>query len=221
MNKRQFVGVMIVALAVVVMAGGLLASNMGFKLNYTLNQTLAGTSKSGTNVLALPDLRQTGLNTANNLMTDITLANVAQVQKFIKSTDAFQAYTGRKGSGADFALVAGEGLFVKMNTATNYIVVGSDDPTLAYTLNATQAGVSKSGNNLYAYNYHQTAATAKGLLDDITLANVAQVQKFIKSTDAFQAYTGRKGSAADFNLTPGEAYFIKMNTTTNYTPSHY
>jgi len=212
---------MVVALAVVVMAGGLLASNMGFKLNYTLNQTLAGTSKSGTNVLALPDLRQTGLNTAKNLMDDITLANVVQVQKYIKSSDTTQTYTGRKGSGADFNLTSGEGLFVKMATTTNYIVVGSDDPTLAYALNATQAGVSKSGTNLYAYNYHQTAATAKGLMDDITLANVVQVQKYIKSSDTTQTYTGRKGSGADFNLVPGEAYFVKMATTTNYTPSHY
>jgi len=212
---------MIVALAVVVMAGGLLASNMGFKLNYTLNATLAGTSKSGTNTLALPDLRQTGLTTAKNLMDDITLANVTNVQKFIKSTDGLQVYTGRKGSGADFNMVAGEGVYVKMATATNYIVVGSDDPTLAYTLNATLAGTSKSGTNFYAYNYHQTAATAKALMDDVGLANVTNVQKFIKSTDGLQVYTGRKGSGADYSLVPGEAYYIKMATTVNYTPSHY
>jgi len=212
---------MIVALAVVVMAGGLLASNMGFKLNYTLSQTLAGTSKSGTNTLALPDLRQTGLNTAKNLMDDITLLNVANIQKFLKASDSTQLYTGRKGSGADFSLVAGEGVLVKMLTATNYIVVGSDDPTLAYTLQATLAGTSKSGTNLYAYNYHQTAATAKGLMDDIGLANVANIQKFLKASDSTQLYTGRKGSGADFNLTPGEAYYVKMLTTTNYTPSHY
>jgi len=120
MSKRTFVGVMVVALAVVVMAGGLLASNMGFKLNYTLSATLAGTSKTGTNTLALPDLRQTGLNTAKNLMDDITLANVTNVQKFIKSTDQYQSYTGRKGSGADFNLVPGEAYFIKMATTTNY-----------------------------------------------------------------------------------------------------
>jgi len=221
MSKRTFVGVMVVALAVVVMAGGLLASNMGFKLNYTLNQTLAGTSRSGTTTLALPDLRQTGLNTAKNLMDDVTLANVANVQRWVKTADGVALYTGRKGSAADFSLTAGEGIFLKMNTATNYIVVGSDDPTLAYTLNATQASVSRSGTNLYAYNYHQTAATAKGLMDDIGLANVANVQRWVKTADGVALYTGRKGSAADFNLTPGEAYFVKMNTTVNYTPSHY
>lgn len=222
MSKRTYVGVMIVALAVVVMAGGLLASNMGFKLNYPLTQTTVGVSKSGTNVLALPDNRQTGLNSAKNLMDDVGLANVANVQKYIISTDGVILYTGRKGSGADFAMVAGEGNLVKMNTTTNYIVVGSDNPTAPYTLRATLAGTSKSGTNLFAYNYHQTAATAKGLMDDIGLANVANVQRFIKSTDGVILYTGRKGSGADFSLVPGEAYYLKMNTTVNsYIPSHY
>ncbi len=58
-------------------------------------------------------------------------------------------------------------------------------------------------------------------MDDIGLANVASVQKFLKSSDGLQTYTGRKGSGADYPLTPGEAYFVKMNTTVNYTPSHY
>ncbi len=221
MSKRTFVGVMVVALAVVVMAGGLLASNMGFKLNYTLLQTTAGQSKSGTSTLALPDNRQTGLNSAKNLMDDVTLANVASIQKFLKASDSFQTYTGRKGSGADFALTAGDGYFVKMTTTVNYIVVGSDDPALATSLNATQVGVSKTGNNFFAYNYHQTAATAKALMDDIGFAQTANIQKFLKASDSYQTYTGRKGSGADFALTPGEAYFIKMNTTVTYTPSHY
>jgi len=221
MSKRTFVGAMIVALAVVVMAGGLLASNMGFKLNYSLNQTAAGVAKTGLNTLALPDFRQSGMVTGKNLMDDIGLANVTNVQKFIKSSDTYQLYTGRKGAGPDFNLTPGEGVFVKMNTTVNYIVVGADDPTSVYALNATQAGVSKTGLNFYAYNYHQTAATDKTLMDDIGLANVTNVQKFIKSSDTYQLYTGRKGAGPDFSLVPGEAYFIKMNTTVNYTPSHY
>jgi len=120
MSKRTFVGVMVVALAVVIMAGGLLASNMGFKLNYTLQATLAGTSKSGQNLLALPDLRQTGVNTAKNLMDDIVLANVTNIQKYLKATDTLQTYTGRKGAGADFSLVPGEAYLIKMNTTVNY-----------------------------------------------------------------------------------------------------
>ncbi len=223
MSKRKFVGVMVVALAVIVMAGGLLASNMGFKLNYTLQAPAVGVSNTGQNTLALPDNRQTGMVNASNLLTDIggTTA-VANVTKFLKATDTYQIYTGIKGSQPDFALAAGEGYLVKMKTTVNYIVVGSDDPTAAYALNAPQAGVSNTGQNLYAYNYHQTAAMASALLNEIGGTTVvANVTKYLKATDTYQIYTGIKGSQPDFALTPGEAYFIKMKSTVNYTPSHY
>jgi hypothetical protein len=109
-------------LAVVLAAGGLLASNMGFKLNYPLNATQAGVSLSGTTTIALPDNRQSGINSASALMNDISLVNTANVQKFLQNTDGLQIYTGRKGTpGADFALVPGEAYFVKMNTTVNYI----------------------------------------------------------------------------------------------------
>jgi hypothetical protein len=221
MTKKMFVGGTVIALAVALTAGGLMASNMGFKLNYTLNQAAAGVSKTGTNVLALPDFRQSGLNTAKNLMDDIGFAQTQNIQKFLEATDGLQLYTGRKGTGADFSLTAGEGVFVKMTTTVNYIAVGSDDPTTSYPLNAVGAGTSKSGTNFFAYNYHQTAGTAKALMDDIGFANVQNVQRFLKATDGLQLYTGRKGTGADFSLVPGEAYFVKMSTTVNYTPSHY
>lgn len=221
MTKKMFVGGAVVALAVALTAGTLLASNMGFKLNYTLNQTAGGVSNSGTNTLALPDNRQSGIADAKNLMDDIGFANVQNVQKFLKASDTLQVYTGRKGGGTAFPLVSGEGVYVKMNTSVNYIVVGSDDPALAYTLSATQGGVSASGTNFFAYNYHQTAADAKQLMDDIGFANVQNVQKFLKVSDTLQVYTGRKGGGTAFPLAPGEAYYVKMNTTVNYTPSHY
>ena len=219
MTKRTYIGVLTVALAVVLAAGGLLASNMGFKLNYPLTAAGAG-SLSGTNTLALPDNRQAGVNAASTLMNDVSLLNTANVQKFLEATDGLQVYTGRKGSGPDFALGTGEGYLLKMNTTVNYIVVGSHDPAFANALNAAGAG-SSSGTNLFSYPYHSTATTASALQTDIGLANTANVQKFLRATDGLQVYTGRKGSGADFALVPGEAYFIKMNTTVNYIPSHY
>lgn len=119
MSKRTFVGVMIVALAVVVMAGGLLASNMGFKLNYQLLQA-GGGSASGTNSLALPDFRQSGMVTAKNLMDDIGFAQTANVARWLTASDGFQAYTGRKGAIPDYALVPGQAYLIKMNTTVNY-----------------------------------------------------------------------------------------------------
>jgi 2-phospho-L-lactate guanylyltransferase (CobY/MobA/RfbA family) len=219
MTKKTFFGAMAVVTAVALTGSALVASNMGFKLNYTLSSAGVG-SLTGTNTLALPDNRQAGLVDAKNLMDDIGFASTASISKFLKASDTLQAYTGRKGGGTAFPLVAGEGSFVKMGAAVNYIVVGSDDPALAYSL--TQAGVgSLTGTNFFAYNYHQTAADAKALMDDIGFANTASISKFLKATDTLQAYTGRKGGGTAFVLAPGEAYFVKMATTVNYTPSHY
>jgi hypothetical protein len=153
-------------------------------------------------------------------MDDIGFAQTTNIQKFLAASDTLQSYTGRKAGGVAFPLQAGQGVFVKMTTTVNYIVVGSDDPTIAYPL-AQSGGGSASGTNFFAYNYHQTAADAKALMDDIGFANVTNVQKFLKATDTLQSYTGRKAGGTAFALTPGEAYFVKMATTVNYTPSHY
>jgi uncharacterized protein YdeI (BOF family) len=219
MTKKTFFGAMAVAAAVALTGSALIASNMGFKLNYTLSQS-GGGSATGTNSLALPDNRQTGLADAKNLMDDIGFSQTGSIQKFLAATDTLQSYTGRKSGGTAFPLAAGEGLFVKMLTTVNYIVVGSDDPSLAYPLN--QAGVgSNSGTNFSAYNYHQTAADAKALIDDIGFAMTGSIQKFLKASDTLQSYTARKSGGTAFALVPGEAYFVKMLTTVNYTPSHY
>ena len=219
MNKKTFFGAMAVVTAVALTGSALVASNMGFKLNYTLSGPGGGVL-SGTNTLALPDNRQTGLADAKNLMDDIGFASVTNVQKYLSATDTLQVYTGRKSGGTAFPLQAGAGYFVKMAANVNYIVVGSDDPSLIYTLSGPGAG-SLSGTNFYAYNYHQTAADAKALMDDIGFASVTNVQKYLKATDTLQVYTGRKSGGTSFALTPGEAYFVKMAATANYTPSHY
>ena len=227
MTKRSFFGAAAVVAAVALTGSALVASNMGFKLNYSLDQTGApvpgGTSKVGINTLALPDNRQSGLNTSIDLMNDIGFAGTASIQRFIKASDSLEVYTGRKGSpNANFNLAAGEAYYVTMTTTTPYIVVGSDDPALTYTLNAPQAGVSKSGTNFFAYNYHQTAATSKALMDDVGFTSTANVQRFIKATNGLEVYTGRKGSPnVDFALVPGEGYFVVMTSTVNYAPSHY
>jgi hypothetical protein len=220
MTKKTFLGAMTVVTAVALTGSALVASNMGFKLNYQLLQPGGGLSLSGTSTIALPDNRQTGLNDAKNLMDDIGFANILEVQKFLKATDTLQVYTGRKGTGAVFSLAPGEGYRVKMATTVNYIIVGSDDPTAAYSLQASGVG-SLSGTSQFAYNYHQTATDAKALMDDIGFANILEVQKFLKATDTLQVYTGRKGTGPVFSLVPGDSYRVKMATTVNYIPSHY
>jgi len=228
MTKKTFLGVMAVATAVALTGGALIASNMGFKLNYTLTQPLSGgTGDTGTSTIALPNFRQAGLNNAKDLMDDVGFANVTNVQKYLKATASLQVYTGRKNVGGPnaFSLQPGEGYFVKMNTTTNYIVVGSHNPGQTYNLGQPLVGgTADNGTNFFAYNYHQTAADAKALMDDIGFVSVTNVQKYLKATASLQVYTGRKnvGGPNAFALTPGEAYYIKMNTTVNpYSPSHY
>jgi len=231
MSKKGFVGVMVVALVVALTAGALYASNIGFKLNFQLLQTTGGTSKSGQNPVSLPDNRQTGLTTANNLLNDIGFASVFQVSRFLRSSDVFQAYTGRRGTQGDWnvAYPSGEnqGVLVRVQTTVNYIIVGSDSPTRTHNLiqggaALPEGSTSKNGQNFFSYNYHQTAATANALLNDIGFASVFQVSRYLRSSDIFQAYTGRRGTQGDFALVPGEAYLVRMATTVGaYSPSHY
>jgi hypothetical protein len=58
MKKSVVLGL---ALAVLVAAGGLYASNMAFKLNYTLRAQAPGLSLNGSNTVALPFNQQTNL----------------------------------------------------------------------------------------------------------------------------------------------------------------
>jgi hypothetical protein len=207
-KKRTLTALFLVAGAVAVLAGGLMASNMGFKLN---RQLLVTGTASNTNTLALPYNRQVGIDTAKDLFLDIGPANVQLVQKWNIATDSTQSYS--YGS-PDFPLAAGEGNFVKMNADTNYIVVGSHDPSATISL---VAGVG-SGTNLYAHPYHGVASTAKELFLEIDPTRVQLVQRWNPATDSTQSYTY---GSPDFPLVPGEAYFLKMNTSYPYPPAHY
>jgi hypothetical protein len=219
--RRKTILVAAVGAVAVVLAGGLFASNMGFKLNYPMFGTSG--SASGSNTLSLPYFRQVGLDDAKQLIDDIEGGNtalVANVQRFNSATDAFAVYDGSTGTA--FPLQAGEGLFVQLGTANvNYIVVGSHDPGYIVPLKGTNS--SASGSNLYAYPYHSTAADAKQLIDDIEQGDpsrVANVQRFNPATDAYAVYDGSSGTA--FALTPGEAYLVQLGANdVNYVPSHY
>src|SRR5262245_15567564 len=117
MKKRMFVGMAVAALALV-LAAGLNASNMGFKLNYPLiaaGQSVpeGGTSLDGTNELSLPDNPQAGFVTANDLRLDIGAPANGGISKFLRATNTLQTYTG-KGAVANYNLVAGDAYRVRV-----------------------------------------------------------------------------------------------------------
>lgn len=220
MNKKVFILGLVALLAI----SGIIASNMGFKLNYRLNAVTPSVSLSGTNTLALPYNRQFGIDTALQLIGDLGAANVTYVANFVEATDGYDVYTGVKGSPDPdgFNLGGGTAVFVKMAAGVDYIVVGSHQPGMGISLDAPGAG-SLTGSNFYAPPYHNTATTALAMIGDIGAANVVYVANFVEATDGFEVYTGVKGSPDPdgFAIVPGKGYFVKMLNTVNYVPSHY
>jgi hypothetical protein len=240
----MFIGVVVAAVAVL-LAGSLLASNMGFKLNKTLIATgqpvpevvADGLSQDGTNELSLPDNQQQGMVTALDLITDIGPAAKGGISKFIRDTNALCVYTGKATTPCttNFTLTPGESYRVKITGTTNinYIVVGSHNPTLPHTLIATGQivpenvgdGLSQDGSNAFNYPYHSVSATALDLINEIGPAAKGGVSKFIRDTNALCVYTGKATTpcTTNFALVPGEAYRIKITGAANipFIPSHY
>jgi len=242
MSKRRIIGAAVVGLATVALAGGLIASNMGFKLNKTLivaGQPVSGvgevapfTSLNGSVSLGLPFNRQVGLNNAAQLKTDVG-ASCVSVSKLLRSNNSQFAYTAaRSGAGSvDFALEEGIGYLVRVTGAANvpYIVVGSDDPSYAVSLVVAgqaipEGGNSLNGSNQISYKYHATAVTASQLKNEIGSSCVS-VAKFLASNNALFAYTAARGGtgSVDFPLVPGENYTVRVTGAANvpYIASHY
>jgi hypothetical protein len=213
-KNRSLTALFVVAVAVVLLTGGLMASNMGFKLNRSLVAAGGGAppSNSGTQLLALPYNRQVGIDNASELFGDI--GDVQNMARYDTLTDSYQVYTF---GSTDFALEEGVGLQVKMGANVNYIVVGSHNPSAVVQLEGAGTA-SNSGTNLYAPPYHSTASTASELFVELGSGNTQNIAKYATDTDSYVVYTF---GLTDFDLAPGEAYQIKMGQTVALSPSHY
>jgi hypothetical protein len=107
-----------------------------------------------------------------------------------------------------------------MNATVDYLVGGSSVPGFALSLDPA-GPASMNGTNFITLPYHRTAATASQVMNDIGLASVINVQRFVAATGGLQTYTGRKGSGPDFPLAPQECFFVRMSALVAYIPSHY
>lgn len=233
--KNKIFAVAAVGLAAVLVAGGLVASNMGFKANYLLNDPDGGaTSLSGTAGLALPYNQQTSLLDAEDLIADINADGgaiclspnpscVESVGRLDPATDLPVTYTGS--AGTNFPLTAGEGYNVVINANggdINYIIVGSHNPVLDIVLRGPADPGSLSGTQLWSYPYHSTAVDAEDLIQEIHLTapgSVESVGRRDRTTDLPVTYTGTSGT--NFLLTPGESYTIVVNQNVTFVPAHY
>jgi hypothetical protein len=229
MSTRSYAVVAVGAVALLV-AGGLFASNMGFKLNYGLDSAGVNGSASGTQSLALPYNQQTSLVKASDLRADVnaTVPNsFVQVSRFVKQTDGNQSYAGLATDiPNDFTLTPGEGYTIVVSQPVNYIIVGSHDPGLVINLDAAGTNGSATGTNSFAYPYHSTASKVSQLFAEIAAqggpGSVVQISRFVRQTDGNQSYAGLATDIPnDFNLVPGESYSVVVANNVAYVPSHY
>jgi len=237
MNKRGLL-VLTVGAVALVLASGLFASNMGFKLNLGLDSPGSNGSATGVQDIALPYNQQTSLVTAADLRNDLNATvpgSVVSIGRFVKQLDALEVYSGGTtfpvpGSNVNFNLTPGEGLRLKVSAPLNYIVVGSHDPGLVVILNAPGSSGSASGQQLFSYPYHSTSATASDLRAEINAQGggnaVVAIQRYVRTTDVLEVYSGGTtfpvpGSNANFALTPGSSYIVKVSSDVAFVPSHY
>jgi hypothetical protein len=222
-RKVMLTALSIVTVGALVLAGGLLASNMGFKLNLPLVAGSVGVSASGTNFIGLPYNQQVGQVTARDLFTDILAGGSVQfLNKHRKIDDQFEFYTFGGGSlpPNGWNLQAGEAYIAKVGANQNYIIVGSHNPGLS--INLVAGAGSASGTNFYVHPYHGVAATARDLFLEIG-GSVQFINKHRKLDDQFEFYTFGGGSRPPngWNLAPGEGYIIKVGSNIGLTPAHY
>ena len=224
MKKKAVFG-LVATLALLLVAGGLYASNMGFKLNYVLEGQGTNGSLTGTNTIALPFNQQTDLVDSFDLLVDIGgTGTVAAVAEFNRATNGFDGYTGT--SGEAFGLVPGDAYLVQLRTgvpSVNYIIVGSHDPGLSITLDGLGTNGSAGGQNFYAYPYHSISTGADQLITEIGgTAVIASVAEFNRGTNGFDGYTGTSGEA--FPLEPGKGYLIQVRSGVpfvTFMPDHF
>ena len=69
--KTRTLWVAAIGVAVLAASGVFVASNMGFKVNKTLEGSITNPPGSGISILSLPYNRQVGLDSAGNLFDDI------------------------------------------------------------------------------------------------------------------------------------------------------
>jgi len=185
------------------------ASNMGFKISLPL------VGSNAANWVSLPYF--SSYTTAADVWTDLQNSGLSPVQisRYNASIGQFVNYFGR---GTAFTLVEGEGILIKVSTASPapWVVVGSHDPNLTIHF------VGSSAANWFSLPYHKTAATAADVWTQLTNANITPVQvtRYNASIGQFVNYFGR---GTPFNLVVGEALLIKVSNPTppSWTPPHY
>ncbi len=206
---RSWIAVLLIIPALL-LVGHLVASNVGYRIVYEL--TAPPDSANGTNWLALPYRNKPGLVDAEDLFNDLGGATfVESIARYVTATDTFETFTG--GPDNNFTLIAGEGLRVVVKSTVQYEIFGSHDPQHVITLPGLEA--TPTGSSWISLPYNAESTSAAALMDEIGPSMVDEIQRYVRSTGAYQVYSG---SGADFSLQRGEAYQIRVNKSVQYVP---
>ncbi len=174
-----------------------IGSNMGFKISIPLT---AGWN----NYVSLPYYNS--YTNAASIFSDITGCTL--VSRWDNPTGLIQSWDGSRG--INFAVTPGEAYIINVSATTNWIVVGSHNPSLALTLTG-------NWNNYISIPYHTTATNASTLFSQIP--NSTLVSRWDNSTGLIQSWDGSRG--INFTLTPGEGLIVNVSATGTWTPAHY
>jgi hypothetical protein len=194
---KRNVLLVLAAVAVLAIGSAAIASNMGFKISIPLTAGYA-------NYVSLPYYNS--YTNAASIFNDITGASA--VKRWDNPTFTLQQWSGTRGT--NFNVTPGEAYIVTVSSTTNWIVVGSHNPSLAITLTSGYA-------NYVSVPYHTTATTAATLFNQI--AGASAVKRWDNPTFTLQQWSGTRGT--NFNITAGEGYIITVGSTTSWTPAHY
>jgi hypothetical protein len=229
MRTKVLLGLAVAVMLVVSVAT--IGSNMGFKISIPLYANVSG--HTGFNWVALPyyvsftdgasvwnDLNaaygggQEGLIEVNQYQESNGTYKVYNADTF---TDTFQITSGG-------SLISANALLIKVPSNSNWIVVGSHNPSLAVPLYALGAG--HTGLNWRAVPYHSTASTGATLWNQLnTLAGGGQeglleINQYQESNGTYKVYNADTFTDS-FNLVPGQSLLVKVASPLNWTPAHY
>ncbi len=208
--------VAVTLVAALILAGGILASNMGFRRVLQLKAADGGEeSLSGVNRLGLPYVPQPGMVTVADLWDDMVAQGVEiqEIRRYDSATDQEIVYFDGQ---PDFPLQPGAGYLVKVGSDHDYTVMGSHSPGASLTLHGP-GPQSANGTHMIALPYHALARTASDLFKEIGSASIVNVQKYDPATDAYQVYAA---GLQDFPLVPGDVAKVKVSSRVDFVPAH-
>jgi len=161
----------LVVLSVLALAAGLaIASNLAFKLPYTVTGPAGvGGQGTGKNLVSLPYRPKPSVTNAYELMLDIgggSVTPVTSIMRYNTESDTLVTYTGRMGAGTPFSITPGEAYLVHMAQNVDYRIVGAHDGSIGVRLGKAGDG-SQSGKHWLAVPYNTTVHNAYELMLDI------------------------------------------------------